>query len=118
MRRSHRWPQQGTQKEVCVQPLPMGSPSSQIGWFLLQILPLVFSGPSRVSSPTRSPEEPTGLSSPARSPGAQVRVQPTASSAYGAVGSRSGWGSGPVWPTVSWSHSMLKQQDLWNHWFE
>ncbi|KAF4022934.1 hypothetical protein G4228_014501 [Cervus hanglu yarkandensis] len=28
-------------------------------------------GPSRVSSPTRSPEEPTGLSSPARSPGAQ-----------------------------------------------
>lgn len=84
----------------------------------MQILPLVFSGPSRVSSPTRSPEEPTGLSSPARSPGAQVRVDLTASGADGAVGSRSGWGSGPVWPTVSRSHSKLKQQDLWNHWFE
>ena len=65
-----------------------------------QILPLVFSGASQVSSPTRSPEEPMGLSSPARSPGAQVRVDPTASGADGAVGSMSGWGSGPVWPAV------------------
>ncbi|XP_070309390.1 F-actin-monooxygenase MICAL3 isoform X7 [Odocoileus virginianus] len=43
-------------------------------------------GPSRVSSPTRSPEEPTGLSSPARSPGAQSTCPPLATVATG-VGS-------------------------------
>ncbi|XP_069437705.1 F-actin-monooxygenase MICAL3 isoform X13 [Ovis canadensis] len=43
-------------------------------------------GPSRVSSPTRSPEEPTGLSSPARSPGAQSACPPLAAVAAG-VGS-------------------------------
>nr|XP_020752195.1 F-actin-methionine sulfoxide oxidase MICAL3 isoform X4 [Odocoileus virginianus texanus] len=43
-------------------------------------------GPSRVSSPTRSPEEPTGLSSPARSPGAQSACPPLATVATG-VGS-------------------------------
>ncbi|XP_017904212.1 PREDICTED: protein-methionine sulfoxide oxidase MICAL3 isoform X9 [Capra hircus] len=43
-------------------------------------------GPSRVSSPTRSPEEPTGLSSPARSPGAQSARPPLAAVAAG-VGS-------------------------------
>ncbi|KAM9684619.1 F-actin-monooxygenase MICAL3 isoform 1-T1 [Dama dama] len=43
-------------------------------------------GPSRVSSPTRSPEEPTGLSSPARSPGAQSARPPLATVATG-VGS-------------------------------
>ncbi|KAJ1062132.1 hypothetical protein K5549_008474 [Capra hircus] len=43
-------------------------------------------GPSRVSSPTRSPEEPTGLSSPARSPGAQSPRPPLAAVAAG-VGS-------------------------------
>lgn len=101
-----------------MQPLPLGSLPSQRGCFLLQILPLVFSGPSRVSSPTRSPEEPTGLSSPAHSPGAQVRVRPTAYGADRAVGSRSGWGSSPIWLTVSRYHSKLKQQDLWNHWFD
>uniref|UniRef100_A0AAA9S138 F-actin monooxygenase n=1 Tax=Bos taurus TaxID=9913 RepID=A0AAA9S138_BOVIN len=40
-------------------------------------------GPSRVSSPTRSPEEPTGLSSPARSPGAQSAHPPLAAVATG-----------------------------------
>ncbi|KAB0353042.1 hypothetical protein FD754_017899 [Muntiacus muntjak] len=43
-------------------------------------------GPSRVSSPTRSPEEPTGLSSPARSPGAQSARPPLATVVTG-VGS-------------------------------
>ncbi|CAI9166026.1 unnamed protein product [Rangifer tarandus platyrhynchus] len=43
-------------------------------------------GPSRVSSPTRSPEEPTGLSSPAHSPGAQSACPPLATVATG-VGS-------------------------------
>ncbi|XP_070227745.1 F-actin-monooxygenase MICAL3 isoform X14 [Bos mutus] len=40
-------------------------------------------GPSRVSSPIRSPEEPTGLSSPARSPGAQSAHPPLAAVATG-----------------------------------
>ncbi|XP_065799505.1 F-actin-monooxygenase MICAL3 isoform X9 [Muntiacus reevesi] len=43
-------------------------------------------GPSRVSSPTRSPEEPTGLSSPAHSPGAQSARPPLATVVTG-VGS-------------------------------
>ncbi|XP_052495783.1 F-actin-monooxygenase MICAL3 isoform X11 [Budorcas taxicolor] len=43
-------------------------------------------GPSRVSSPTRSPEEPTGLSSPARSPGAQSS-RPSLAAVAAGVGS-------------------------------